>query len=461
MGSQGAIAKSGKAVACGGLHRRTQVCLALLFACLLPAFAATAALPLQTLVDEAEKGAVITPEPGVYQGPVTIDKPLTLDGKGKVTIDAGGKGSVIYLHTDGARIKGLHLTGSGESYNDIDTGIQVRGNFNIMEDNVIDDCLFGVDMQKSDNNIVRRNHISSKPFSLGERGDSVRLWYSFHNKVTDNVIRDARDMVVWYSANNLIARNDSRRGRYSLHFMYSKYNRVESNYYEDNSVGIFLMYSDSVEIRNNYISRASGPTGIGIGFKESSDVSIEGNKILYSAVGIYLDISPFQPDTTDRIYNNLIAYNGIAVRFLNDWHGNDFRGNRFKGNITQVVVDGGKTANRNLWEGNYWDVYEGFDQNGDGVGDTPYEMYNYADRIWMDVPYAQFFKGSPMLEVLDFMERLAPFSEPDMLVRDEKPFMTAQATETYVAPQQKEEESPSSGAAPSALDLLKHSLGRP
>ena len=48
--------------------------------------------PLQPLIDAAKPNETIRPAPGVYAGPVTIDKPLTLDGGGKVTIDAGGKG---------------------------------------------------------------------------------------------------------------------------------------------------------------------------------------------------------------------------------------------------------------------------------------------------------------------------------------------------------------------------------
>ena len=62
-----------------------------------------------------------------------------------------------------------------------------------------------------------------------------------------------------------------------------------------------------------------------------------------------------------------------------------------------------------------------FDRNRDGVGDTAHEIFAYADRIWRDHPYAQFFKGSPLLETLDFLERLAPFSEPQLLVRDTAP----------------------------------------
>jgi nitrous oxidase accessory protein len=392
-----------------------------------PTFAA-GLTPLQPLIDAAEANSVLIPPPGTYAGPVVLDKPLTINGEGKVVIDAGGKGSVIYLDTDGATIRNLRLTNSGNSHNDIDAGILVRGNFNVINDNVIDDCLFGVDLQQSEFNIVRSNHISSKDVELGVRGDAIRLWYSFNNKITDNTIRNSRDMVVWYSKDNLIARNDARGGRYSLHFMYSQHNIVEDNHYSNNSVGIFLMYSDGVELRNNYIAHAIGPTGVGIGMKETSEIVMEGNQLLYNASGISLDVSPYQPDSVNKISNNLIAYNNIGVRFLNDWTGNVFRENRFKGNLTPVAVGDGATANRNDWQGNYWDDYEGFDRDNDGIGDTPFEMFFYADRIWMDFPAAQFFKGSPMLEVIDFLERLAPFTEPNMILRDAKPMMAAEVT---------------------------------
>ena len=417
---------------------------------LLPSVVMADAYPsLQSLIDNAEEGGTLLLEPGTYAGPVVIDRSLTLDGQGKVTIDAGGKGSVIVIETDGAIVRNLHLTNSGDSHNDIDSGVQVRGRFNVISDNVIDNCLFGVDLQQSENNIVRRNRISSKPSDLGTRGDAIRLWYSFENKIVENTISDSRDMVVWYSANNTIARNTSYDSRYSLHFMYSRFNLVEDNHYFNNTVGVFLMYSDGVVLKNNYIAHASGSTGVGIGFKETSDVTVEGNKILYCATGLYIDVSPFQPDTINTFGNNLIAYNGIGIRFLNDWKGNEFRGNRFIDNLTQVVVSSGKTANRNIWEGNHWSDYEGFDEDQDGVGDTAYELYVYADRLWQDVPYAQFFKGSPVLEVMDFLERLAPFTEPHVLVRDEQPSKERALTVVEKKIQVKD-----------SLDILRESLGR-
>ena len=422
----------------------------LLVCCLLPPGAqADDFPPLQPLIDATAAGETLVPPPGTYAGPVVIDHPLNLDGQGQVTIDNGGKGSVILLHTDGATVRNLHLTNSGESHNDIDAGVQVRGRFNVIKDNTIDNCLFGIDMQQSDNNVVRRNRISSKPFELGQRGDAIRLWYSFHNRITDNEIHNARDTVVWYSADNTIARNTASNSRYSLHFMYSQHNLVESNRYFNNTVGIFLMYSDGVELRNNYIAHAAGPTGVGIGLKETSDLTVEGNEILYCASGLYIDVSPFQPDSTNRFEDNLIAYNGIGIRFLSDWTGNVFRHNQFVDNLTQITVTGGKTANRNDWEGNYWSDYEGFDRDDDGTGDAPYELYAYADRLWQDEPYAQFFKGSPMLEALDFLERLAPFSAPDMLVRDESPSMHTFTRLAKTEP-----------AAKDSLQLLRESLGR-
>ena len=145
------------------------------------------------------------------------------------------------------------------------------------------------------------------------------------------------------------------------------------------------------------------------------------NDLLHSAKAIYLDVSPYQPDTTNRFLGNRIAFNGVGVVFHNDWEGNVFRDNEFHGNFTQVAVRGGGSAARNTWEGNRWDDYQGFDRDTDGRGDTAYELYSYADRIWQERPEAAFFRGSPLFEAIDFLDRLAPFSAPTLVVRDASP----------------------------------------
>ncbi|WP_291721374.1 nitrous oxide reductase family maturation protein NosD [Magnetospirillum sp. 64-120] len=376
---------------------------------------------IQSLIDAAADGASIVVPPGHYVGHVQVNKTISLDGAGQVTIDAGGTGTVMVVKANNATVKGFHLTGTGSDHNSEDSGIQVRGNNNVVKDNIIDDALFGIDLQQSYFNIVRRNHITSKPLELGLRGDSIRLWYSDDNSIEENVVKDSRDFVLWYSKRNHVRGNHASGGRYGMHFMFAADNLVEDNVFTNNSVGISAMYDSGDTIRRNVISHSVGATGTCISMKEASAITIENNEIIYCANGIFLDVSPFQPDTVNVITGNRIAFNDIAISFLNDWHGNEFRSNTLTSNMTEVAVFGGGSAKKNLWDGNVWDSYEGFDRDGDGVGDTPHRVLNYAGRVWMDVPNTRFFKGAPVLEVLDFLDRLAPFSEPELMLEDEHP----------------------------------------
>jgi len=380
--------------------------------------------PFQELVDKAPAGSVLKPPPGTYAGPVTIDKPLTIDGGGKVTIDAGDRGTVMMLNASNTVIRGIHLTGSGDSHDTDDSCLDIRGSHNVIEGNVVDNCLFGIDLKQVNDSVVRGNRIKSKDFELGVRGDGLRLWYSNNNVIEKNEIIDSRDMVAWYSHRNTFRDNLGRRSRYSIHFMFANDNIVEGNRFYDNAVGIYFMYTERGAARNNVISHATGATGMGIGFKEASGTIIENNEIIYCGIGIGSDLSPFQPDTTIEIKGNRFAYNGIGILFNSETGGNNVRDNVFEGNLTQVTYGGrGDSANsaKNFWEGNYWDDYQGFDRNGDGIGDQVHENYAYADQIWIELPVARFFRSSPVMELLDFLERLAPFSTPDLILRDEKP----------------------------------------
>lgn len=375
----------------------------------------------QTLVDAAPAGSTLTPPAGNYSGPVVVSKPLVIDGANRVSIDGGGKGTVFVLQSSGATLRGVTLKGSGASHDSDDACLNVRGNRNFIENNVITDCLFGIDLKQANKNRVRGNRITSKPVELGLRGDGIRLWYSMDNRVEDNTIVDSRDTVVWYSQGNIIARNVTTGSRYSLHFMFSHENVVDGNRYTNNAVGIYVMYTDGVVIKNNVISHATGATGMGIGFKEASNAFVVGNDVIYCSIGISSDLSPYEPGTKIHIRGNRLAYNGIGLNFVSDKTDNIMEDNVFEGNLTHVAVGGAGSARRNEWRDNYWDDYQGFDRNGDGRGDTPYELYSYADQIWMEIPQAMFFKSAPAMEALDFLERLAPFSAPELLLKDALP----------------------------------------
>jgi nitrous oxidase accessory protein len=387
-----------------------------------------ASLPaFQQLVDTTPTGGVLRPKPGIYAGPVLVNRPMTIEGGGKVTIEGGGKGTLLTLETSGAKVRGLKLVNSGASHDREDAGLRVLGNWNVVENNVIDRCLFGIDLKQANNNIVRRNWIRSKPFDLGLRGDAIRLWYSMNNRVDGNFLTDSRDTVVWYSNNNVIANNVTQRSRYSLHFMFSHYNRVEGNRYQNNAVGIYVMYTDGIVVRHNLISHATGAAGMGIGFHEASNTTVENNDVIYCATGIASDLSPYQPGSQIWIRNNRIAYNGIGILFSSERQDHIVTGNVFEGNLVPVSVNGAGTARGNEWRHNYWDDYQGFDRNRDGQGDTPFELYAYADRLWMELPQAMFFKNAPFMEALDFLEKLAPFSTPMLILRDDAPMFSKPA----------------------------------
>jgi nitrous oxidase accessory protein len=385
------------------------------------------AIPLQPLIDGTPAGGELTLKPGVYAGPAVISRPMTLKGEPGAILHGGGVGSILALRADGSTVQGLVFRDSGDRHEETDAGLQLRGEYNVVKDNVFENCLFGIDLQKAHNNVLRRNRISSQRAEQGVRGDAIRVWYSNDVRVEDNVVEDSRDSVIWYSHGVTMRGNSFARGRYGVHLMYAHGNEIVDNRFFANTVGVFLMYSNDNRVQRNVIRYSQGPSGIGVGFKESSGAKILDNDVFANAQGFYLDASPYDPDSDNLFRGNRLAYNGVAVLMHSDWAGNDFLANDFVGNHATIAVNGGGSAARNRWEGNYFDDYQGFDRDRDGVGDTPHEAWSWADRLWTDVKDAQFFRASPSLEMIDLVERMASLVDPRLLLRDARPAMASTA----------------------------------
>lgn len=379
---------------------------------------------LQDAIDNAADGSIIKLPAGLYEGKIIINKPLTIIGKENgVIIDGKGEGTVVQINSSYVTLKNLRVTGSGDRHDKLDAGIKLNNASQCEVSNItIDDCLFGIDAQMLSNSILANNHITSKDLELGLRGDGLRLWYSNDNLVKKNTLTKSRDMVIWYSHGNEIVENYGEHCRYSLHFMYAGKNLVKNNHYKFNSVGIFFMYSKDTIAIGNTVKSSLGATGMGIGLKDVSNFTIKNNTVIYCAQGLYIDRSPFEPDTHNWIESNKILYNSEALHFHSMSENNIIKDNALMGNIEDIVNDSrGSKTNKNEIVGNYWDNYAGFDRDNDNIGDTPHRVYQYADQLWVYNPNVKFFYGSPVISLLNFLAKLAPFSKPLFLLEDEKP----------------------------------------
>ncbi|MFN6961186.1 MAG: nitrous oxide reductase family maturation protein NosD, partial [Rhodocyclaceae bacterium] len=383
---------------------------------------AEAAPNLQALVDAAPTGSVLNLAPGEYAGPLRIDKPLTLDGGGQAQIRGNGKGTVVSIAGQNVTLRGFTISGSGELHDAVDAGVLVEGRGHVVEDNRIEDVLFGIHLRAARDTLVRNNTVTGKAREASMRGDALRMWQGAGNRIEDNRFQRARDLTFINSSDSVIANNRFTDGRYGMQIVFSPRLLIENNHIARMATGIVVLYSRDVVLRGNHIAHALTGGGAGIVFKESDSGIVVGNNVLHCTVGLKVDAPPEKIGLLD-VRDNHFAHNIIGLFFYGEAGGHRFEHNRFDNNLTTVAISGVGAASANFWRHNRWDEYQGFDRNHDGIGDTPHEVWLYADRIWMETPMASFFRNSPVLELLDFLERLAPFSAPYRILSDPIPDM--------------------------------------
>ena len=392
-----------------------------------PCAAGAPASEIQRLIDEATPGSVIEPSPGIYEGSLRITKSITLDGQGKVTIDAGGEGSVIEIAAEHVTLRGLIITGSDKSVSGESAGIKANTGPVTIENNRITDVYFGIDLKQSPGSIIRNNTIIGKELELGRRGDGIRLWWSHACIIEHNTILNSRDMVFWYSEDLMIQNNAVRESRYGLHFMYSHNTTVRENHLTGNSVGIYLMYSNSIHLLENQIDNNRGTSGYGIGLKDCDDIKVVSNLLAANRVGIYIDNSPSSADSTGLIHANKIAFNEVGLLATPNTHDNTIYDNGFIENEEQVSVHGGWQVLLNLFagpdRGNFWSDYNGFDRDHDGLGEFAYEPRSLFRTMLAREPNLRLFVHSPAQQAIELTARAFPELDPDPMLSDPKPLV--------------------------------------
>jgi nitrous oxidase accessory protein len=381
---------------------------------------------LQPLVDEAAAGTIVRVPSGLWAGPVVIAKPLTLEGAADTIVTGNGAGTVITIRAPKVTLRNVRITASGSSHDAMDSAVLVEGDDARLEHLTVDDALFGVFLKGANRGVVCGSTLSSKREDHSLRGDGVRIWNGGQHLVFGNDVVNARDVGLSNTRDNVVSHNRIRGGRYGLQLVFAPRNVIEDNLIDGNLTGLAVLYSNDVVVRRNVIQHSRGVSGAGMAFKESGQAQVEDNEVVHCAIGAKTN-APTSPEAIISFNRNRFAHNIAGMDFYGENGGHLIHDNRFERNLVQVSVSGPMSARGNEWVGNAWDDYEGFDRNGDGVGDTPHDVYAFADRIWQETPQATFFRNAPALELLDFLERLAPFASPELTLSDARPRVTPAA----------------------------------
>ncbi len=382
---------------------------------------------ITAMLEAAEVGSTITVPPGVYRERIRIQKSVRLIGSGNPVIDGGGSGDIVEITAADVTLRGFVIRNTGTDLDKENAAIRVLAPRATIEDNDLQDILFGIDLRDAPNSIIRNNRIGGKQLDIARRGDGLRTWRSDQTLIERNRIHDGRDSILWYSRGITFRDNTAIDCRYGLHLMFSDDIRIESNRFTGNSVAIYLMYSTGVHIEGNLILRNRGPSGYGIGLKETDDFTVTRNLIASNRVGIYIDGSPFTGKKPGAYHHNTIAYNDVGVTFLPSARNNEFTQNNFVDNIDQVSVAGRGNLDANrFWKGdigNFWSDYTGYDQNRDGVGDFVHESQTLFDNMMDRDPRMRLFLFSPTQHAIEFVGRAMPTIRPEPKFVDEVPLM--------------------------------------
>jgi nitrous oxidase accessory protein len=393
-------------------------------ACPVDGLTVPAGARLQSIVDAAPSGTVICLSSGEYAGPLVVRTRIILQGPADAVIRSSGEGTTIRVLADGAELRGFTVDGSGQRPDIMDAAVLVRAERAAARGLTIRHALFGLVAEQSSRVTFDGNHVigdSSVP--QGARGDGIRLWEVRNGSVVNNRLEDSRDIVVWYSPGNRIANNTAVRSRYGVHFMYSSDCVVSGNRFSRNIVGVFVMYSRNIAIRDNEIRDNTAADSMGFGIKDSGDLTIERNLLVNDRECLYLDNSPFRDTDTMTVRLNTFARCSAGVTFHMSESRTTFEANRFEANNTPAAIEGGGTARGVTWTGNYFDDYQGYDLNRDGFGDVAYELRDLSERLVSRHPDLAFFRGGPVLTIVDIAAKAFPVLQPDTLLVDAHPRM--------------------------------------
>ena len=367
----------------------------------------------------ARPGDTIVLHKGTYrEGNLIISKPLFLIGKDGPVLDGALKGELLTLTGKNIHVSGILFINAGYSSMNDFAAIKIIDAQNItVADNTIANASFAIHIANSVHSVIRNNTIKGNNKSEHLSGNGIHLWKCDNMKIHNNRISGHRDGIyLEFVTKSTMSENLSEKNiRYGLHFMFSHDNAYLSNIFRNNGAGVAVMYSRNVRMENNVFDKNWGASAYGILLKDITDSHIINNRFFQNTVGIHMEGS-----SRLKIINNVFQENGWAIKVQASCDDNSFQYNNFYGNSFDVATNG--SANLNRFHQNYWDKYEGYDRNRDGMGDVPYHPVSMYAMIIEQNPNALILLRSFMVTLLDRAEKAIPSLTPENL-KDSSPMI--------------------------------------
>jgi len=356
---------------------------------------------------------------GIYrEGNIILTKSVTIIGNGNPVLDGQNKYEILTVSGQNITIKGITFRNSGYSAMNDYASIKVIDSYNItIENNTILHAYFAIHISNTSYATIRRNYIIGAPRSEQLTGNGIHLWKSNHALIDGNHVQGHRDGIYFeFVSSSTVQNNLSENNiRYGIHFMFSNDDVYFNNTFRKNGAGVAVMYSKKVNMERNHFEQNWGASSYGILLKDISDSRIQHNEFFKNSVALHLEGT-----SRIEIFQNLFKENGWAIKVQASCEDNNFHHNNFINNSFDVSTNGTMVLNK--FHNNYWNKYEGYDMNKDGMGDVPYHPVSMYSMIVEANPNSLLLLKSFMVSLLDKAEKAIPSLTPENLV-DDKPMM--------------------------------------